>query len=36
MYDSGGISLKPSDAMHLAMKMDMAGAGAVLVRRCRR
>jgi leucyl aminopeptidase len=30
MYDSGGISLKPSDAMHLAMKMDMAGAGAVL------
>jgi leucyl aminopeptidase len=30
MYDSGGISLKPSDAMHLAMKMDMSGAGAVL------
>lgn len=30
MYDSGGISLKPSDPMHLAMKMDMAGAGAVL------
>ncbi|MBG6239413.1 leucyl aminopeptidase [Mycetocola sp. CAN_C7] len=29
-YDSGGISLKPSDPMHLAMKMDMAGAGAVL------
>lgn len=29
MYDSGGISLKPSDPMHLAMKMDMAGAGAV-------
>ncbi|MGO4692113.1 leucyl aminopeptidase [Glaciibacter sp. 2TAF33] len=30
MYDSGGISLKPSDPMHLAMKMDMAGAAAVL------
>jgi leucyl aminopeptidase len=30
MYDSGGISLKPSDAMHQAMKMDMSGAGAVL------
>lgn len=30
MYDAGGISLKPSDAMHLLMKMDMAGAGAVL------
>ncbi|MFI2753849.1 leucyl aminopeptidase [Cellulomonas sp. P22] len=29
-YDSGGISLKPSDAMHAAMKMDMTGAGAVL------
>ena len=29
-YDSGGISLKPSDPMHLLMKMDMAGAGAVL------
>lgn len=29
-YDSGGISLKPSNAMHAAMKMDMAGAGAVL------
>lgn len=29
MYDSGGISLKPSDPMHLAMKMDMAGAAAV-------
>jgi leucyl aminopeptidase len=29
-YDSGGISLKPSDAMHLLMKMDMAGAGAAL------
>ncbi|WP_243400249.1 leucyl aminopeptidase [Arthrobacter glacialis] len=30
MYDSGGISLKPSDPMHLAMKMDMAGSSAVL------
>ena len=30
MYDSGGISLKPSDPMHFAMKMDMAGAAAVL------
>lgn len=29
-YDSGGISLKPSDAMHLLMKMDMGGAAAVL------
>lgn len=30
MYDSGGISLKPSDPMHLLMKMDMGGAGAIL------
>jgi leucyl aminopeptidase len=30
MYDAGGISLKPSDAMHLLMKMDMAGAAAIL------
>lgn len=30
MYDSGGISLKPTDAMHTAMKMDMSGAAAVL------
>lgn len=30
MYDSGGISLKPSDQMHAAMKMDMSGAAAVL------
>jgi leucyl aminopeptidase len=30
MYDSGGISLKPSDAMHQVMKMDMSGAAAVL------
>ncbi len=29
-YDSGGISLKPSDAMHAKMKMDMSGAAAVL------
>ena len=39
MYDSGGISLKPSDAMHATMKMDMSGAAAVLGdddARCRR
>jgi len=30
MYDSGGISLKPSDAFHQVMKMDMSGAAAVL------
>jgi Leucyl aminopeptidase len=30
MYDSGGIALKPGDAMHASMKMDMAGAAAVL------
>jgi leucyl aminopeptidase len=30
MYDSGGISLKPSDGMHVTMKMDMSGAAAVL------
>ena len=30
MYDSGGISLKPSDGMHVKMKMDMSGAAAVL------
>ena len=29
-YDSGGISLKPSDVMHAKMKMDMSGAAAVL------
>lgn len=29
-YDSGGISLKPTNAMHVAMKMDMTGAGAIL------
>ena len=30
MYDSGGISLKPSDASHASRKMDMSGAAAVL------
>lgn len=30
MYDSGGISLKPSNDMHAQMKMDMTGAAAVL------
>ncbi len=30
MFDSGGISLKPSDPMHLLMKIDMGGAAAVL------
>ena len=30
MYDSGGISLKPSDPSHVNMKMDMSGAAAVL------
>ena len=30
MYDSGGISLKPSDNFHQNMKMDMSGAAAVL------
>ena len=29
MYDSGGISLKSSDAFHQVMKMDMSGAAAV-------
>ncbi len=29
-YDSGGISLKPTNAMHAAMKMDMTGAAVVL------
>ncbi|HEY1293908.1 MAG TPA: leucyl aminopeptidase [Chloroflexota bacterium] len=29
-YDAGGINIKPGDAMHLLMKHDMAGAGAVL------
>jgi leucyl aminopeptidase len=30
MYDSGGISLKPSDAVHATMKTDMSGAGNIL------
>jgi leucyl aminopeptidase len=30
MYDSGGISLKPSNPIHATMKVDMSGAGAVL------
>jgi leucyl aminopeptidase len=30
MYDSGGLSLKPSDGSHQVMKMDMSGAAAVL------
>jgi leucyl aminopeptidase len=30
MYDSGGISLKPGDAVHATMKNDMSGAAAVL------
>lgn len=29
MYDSGGISLKPSNAMHALMKLDMEGAAVV-------
>lgn len=30
MYDSGGLSLKPTNPMHAIMKMDMSGAAAVL------
>jgi leucyl aminopeptidase len=30
MYDSGGISIKPTNPMHALMKMDMSGAAAVL------
>jgi leucyl aminopeptidase len=30
MYDSGGINIKPREGMQLFMKMDMAGAAAVL------
>jgi leucyl aminopeptidase len=30
MYDSGGIALKPADAVHAQMKNDMSGAGAIL------
>jgi leucyl aminopeptidase len=29
MFDAGGLSLKPSDAMHALMKLDMSGAGAI-------
>ena len=32
MYDAGGISLKPSDAMHALMKLDMSGAARDLRR----
>ena len=35
MYDSGGISLKPGDAVHATMKNDMSGAGACSPRCCR-
>lgn len=34
MYDSGGISLKPSDATHAQMKNDMSGAAAILAAMC--
>ena len=34
MYDSGGISLKPSDAIHAQMKNDMSGAAAILAAMC--
>lgn len=30
MFDSGGINLKPSDMTHATMKLDMAGAAAIL------
>ena len=30
MYDSGGIALKPGDAVHAQMKNDMSGAAAIL------
>jgi leucyl aminopeptidase len=30
MYDSGGIALKPADAVHAQMKNDMSGAAAIL------
>ncbi|MFE4973604.1 leucyl aminopeptidase family protein [Kitasatospora sp. NPDC056651] len=33
-YDSGGISLKPADAVHATMKNDMSGAGAILAAMC--
>jgi leucyl aminopeptidase len=34
MYDSGGISIKPTNPMHAIMKMDMSGAAAVLATMC--
>lgn len=34
MYDSGGISIKPSDAVHAQMKNDMSGAAAVFASMC--
>ena len=34
MYDSGGIALKPADAVHATMKNDMSGAGAILAAMC--
>lgn len=30
MYDSGGIAIKPADAVHATMKNDMSGAGAIM------
>lgn len=30
MYDSGGIAIKPGDAVHATMKNDMTGAGVIL------
>src|SRR5690606_11179008 len=30
MYDSGGLAIKPGDAVHATMKNDMSGAGAIL------
>ncbi|QQS23771.1 MAG: leucyl aminopeptidase family protein [Actinomycetota bacterium] len=34
MYDSGGLSLKPSDQWHAQMKNDMSGAAAVFATMC--
>ena len=34
MYDSGGLSLKPTNPMSVIMKMDMSGAAAVLAAMC--
>jgi leucyl aminopeptidase len=30
MFDSGGLALKPGDAVHATMKNDMSGAGVIL------